>query len=204
MTMTTGLPATATIWMVMMTVMMAPSTLPWLSGFAAMSRDRDSGAIRRGWVTLFGLGYLMLWAGFSVLAASLQMWLRSQALLEASLAVTAPLGALALVGAGLYQVTPAKVACVRHCRTPLSYFLSHWRNGPGGAFRMGISHGAFCVACCWALMLSAFALGLMNLAWMAVLTAIVALETLAPGGERIGRAAGAGMVIWGLTLLLGY
>jgi len=200
--MTTGLFATATVWMVMMTVMMAPSTLPWLSGFAAMSRHGESGAIRRGWVTLFGLGYLMVWAGFSVMAASLQVWLGSRALLEASLAVTAPLGALALVGAGLYQVTPAKAACVRHCRTPLSYLLSHWKNGPDGAFRMGISHGAFCVACCWALMLSAFALGLMSLAWMAALAAIVALETLAPGGARIGRLAGAAMVIWGLTLLV--
>jgi predicted metal-binding membrane protein len=188
--------------MIMMTVMMAPSTLPWLSGFAAMSRDRESGAMRRGWVVLFGLGYLMVWAGFSVLAASLQMGLRSWTLLEDTLAVTAPLGALLLIGAGVYQVTPAKVACLRHCRTPLSYFLSHWKNGPGGAFRMGICHGAFCVACCWALMLSAFALGLMNLAWMAALTTIVALETLAPGGARIGRIAGAAMVIWGLTLLL--
>ena len=200
--MVAGLLVATTMWMVMMTVMMAPSTLPWFSAFATMSRDRDSDAIRPGWVTLFGLGYLVVWAEFSVIAASLQLWLRSRALLEASLTVTAPLGALALVGAGLYQMTPAKAACIRHCRTPLSYLLSHWRSGPSGAFRMGIAHGAFCVACCWALMLSAFALGLMNLAWMAVLTAIVALETLAPGGKRIGRLAGAGMVIWGFTLLL--
>ena len=202
MSMATGLLVTTTMWMLMMTVMMAPSTLPWLSGFAAMSRDQKSGAMRRGWVALFGLGYLTVWGGFSVVAASLQMWLGDRALLEGSLAVPAPLGALFLVGAGLYQVTPAKMACLRHCRTPLSYFLSHWKDGPSGALRMGISHGAFCVACCWALMLSAFALGLMSLAWMAALAAIVALETLAPGGARIGRLAGAAMVIWGLTLLV--
>lgn len=186
----------------MMMVMMTPSTLPWLSGFAAMSRERESGAIQRSWIALFGLGYLVVWVGFSVVAASLQVWLRSQALLDASRAMTTPLGALVLVGAGLYQLTPAKVACVQHCRTPLSYFLSHWRNGPGGALRMGISHGAYCVACCWALMLSGFALGVMNLAWMGALTVIVALETLAPRGDRIGQLAGAAMVVWGLTLLL--
>ena len=200
--MVAGLPVTITMWMIMMMVMMTPSTLPWLSGFVAISRERESGIIRHGWVALFGLGYLFVWAGFSLVAASLQVWLRSQALLQDSAAVTAPLGALVLVGAGLYQLTPAKIACMRHCRTPLNYFLSHWRNGPGGSLRMGIAHGAFCVACCWALMLSGFALGVMNLAWMAVLTVIVALETLAPRGDQIGRLAGAAMVLWGLTLLL--
>lgn len=200
--MATALIVTTAVWVTMMAVMMVPSTLPWLTGFATMSRSQESGAMRPGWVALFGLGYLTVWAGFSVVAAALQMWLGSRALLGASTSVPAPMGALALVGAGLYQVTPAKGACLRHCRTPLSYFLSRWRNGPGGAFRMGISHGAFCVGCCWALMLSAFALGLMNLAWMAALAAIVALETLAPRGARIGKLAGAAMVIWGLTLLL--
>ena len=200
--MVASLLVTTTIWMMMMTVMMTPSILPWLSGFAAMSRERESGAIRRSWIALFGLGYLVVWVGFSVVAASLQVWLRSQALLDASSAMTTPLGALVLVGAGLYQWTPAKGACVQHCRTPLSYFLSHWRNGPVGALRMGISHGAYCVACCWALMLSGFALGVMNLAWMGALTVIVALETLAPRGDRIGQLAGAAMVVWGLTLLL--
>ena len=85
----------------------------------------------------------------------------------------------------------------------MSYFLSRWRNGPGGAFRMGLSHGAFCVGCCWALMLTGFALGVMNLAWMAVLTLVIAVETLAPQGERIGRLAGAALVVWGLVLLSG-
>ncbi len=120
-----------------------------------------------------------------------------------SAALLAPLAGLVLVGAGLYQVTPAKAACLEHCRTPMSYFLSRWRNGPGGAFRMGLSHGAFCVGCCWALMLTGFALGVMNLAWMAVLTVVIAVETFAPRGERIGRLAGAALVVWGLILLSG-
>lgn len=191
-----GILATTAMWMAMMTVMMLPVITPWLLGFAALSRDRESGTIRPGWVALFALGYAAVWTGFSVLAASLQVGMQGWSL--------PPLGGLVLLGAGLYQVTPAKATCLDHCRTPLSYFLTHWRNGPGGAFKMGLSHGAFCVGCCWAFMLSGFALGLMSLVWMGGFTAIIGIETLAPHGKRIGRFAGAGMVLWGLTLLMGF
>jgi len=119
-------------------------------------------------------------------------------------ALAAPLGGLVLIGAGLYQVAPAKATCLEHCRTPLSYFLTHWRNGPGGAFGMGLSHGAFCVGCCWAFMVSGFALGLMSWIWMGGFTAVIAIENLAPHGKRIGRVAGAGMVLFGLTLVTGF
>ncbi len=196
--------ATIAMWMVMMTVMMLPAVLPWLWGFVALSRDREAGTIRPAWVALFALGYVVVWTGFSVGAASLQLGIRSWGALEAYIGGTATAGGVLLIGAGLYQVTPAKAACLEHCRTPLSYFLTHWRNGPVGAFKMGLSHGAFCVGCCWALMLSGFALGVMSLVWMAALTAIIGIETLAPHGKRIGRLAGAGMVLWGLTLLTGF
>ena len=199
-----GVLATTLMWMAMMTVMMLPAILPWLLGFAALSRDREAGTIRSGWVALFALGYGTVWGGFTLMAASLQIGFRGSGLLGASIASAATVGGLVLIGAGLYQVAPAKAACLEHCRTPLSYFLTRWRNGPGGAFRMGLSHGAFCVGCCWALMLSGFALGLMSLKWMAALTALIGIETLAPHGKRIGRLAGAGMVLWGLTLLTGF
>lgn len=193
------LPAIA-MWMTMMVVMMLPSVLPWLRGFAALSRDRESGSLRPGWVTLFGSGYFAVWLGFSVMAAWLQLGLRSAGALGPDVALAAPLGGAALIGAGLYQAAPLKAACLEHCRTPLGYFLAHWRNGPGGAFRMGASHGAFCVGCCWALMLAGFALGVMNLAWMALLTVVISVETLVPGGDRIGRLMGVGMVVWGVAL----
>jgi predicted metal-binding membrane protein len=211
---------TTAMWMLMMVVMMLPSVYPWLTGFAALSRDRDSGSVRGSWVALFGLGYFAAWLGFSVVGASLQIGLRSWGLLgvtafEASpgfAAVLAPsfapasapaFAGLVLLGAGLYQVTPAKAACLEHCRTPMSFFLSRWRNGPVGAFRMGASHGAYCVGCCWALMLTGFALGVMNLAWMAVLTVVIAVESVAPRGDRVGRIAGAALVVWGLFVLSG-
>ena len=199
-----GILATTAMWMAMMAVMMLPAILPWLWGFAALSRDGESGRLCPAWVALFALGYVVVWTGFGVGAASLQLGIRSLGLLEASIGGAAEAGGVLLIGAGLYQVTPAKAACLEHCRTPLSYFLTHWRNGPGGALKMGLSHGAFCVGCCWALMLSGFALGVMSLAWMAALTAIISIETLAPHGRRIGRLAGAGMVLWGLTLLTGF
>lgn len=214
------------VWMLMMIVMMLPAVYPWLTGFAALTRDRGAGqesgprhASRPGssarsrpgpvkvmWVALFGLGYFAAWLVFSIAGASLQLMLRSWGLLAASTlgasaALTTPLAGLVLVGAGIYQVTPSKSACLEHCRTPMSFFLSRWRNGPVGALRMGATHGAYCVGCCWALMLTGFALGTMNLAWMVVLTVVIAAETLAPQGARIGRLAGATLVIWGLVLL---
>ncbi len=208
----------------MMIVMMLPAVFPWLTGFAALTRTRSSaedarsgpssgpgpnsgsGSVRGSWVALFALGYLTAWLAFSVGGASLQILLRSWGVLAASAlgvsaSLTTPLAGMVLVGAGVYQVTPAKSACLEHCRTPVSFFLSRWRNGPVGALRMGATHGAFCVGCCWALMLTGFALGVMNLAWMVVLTVVIAAEALAPQGVRISRLAGAGLVVWGLVLL---
>ena len=188
----------------MMTVMMLPPILPWLRCFAALSREGEERKIRSGWVALFALGYVTVWTGFSVLGASLQLGIQGWALTDTSIGSAAGAGGVILIGAGLYQVAPAKAVCLEHCRTPLSYLVMHWRNGPVGAFKMGLSHGAFCVGCCWALMLTGFALGFMSLMWMAALTAIIGIETLAPQGDRIGRLAGAGMVLWGLTLLTGF
>ena len=204
-----GILATSAMWMAMMTVMMLPAVTPWVLGFSALSRDREVGTIRPMWVALFPLGYAAVWAGFSLLAASLQVGLQGWGLmgtsaLASSPTLGAPLGGVVLVGAGLYQAAPAKATCLEHCRTPLSYFLMHWRNGPGGAFRMGLSHGAFCVGCCWAFMVAGFALGLMSWIWMGGFTAVIAIENLARHGKRIGRIAGAGMILGGLTLLTGF
>ena len=204
-----GILATSAMWMAMMTVMMLPAVTPWVLGFAFLSRDREVGTIRPMWVVLFPLGYATVWAGFSLLAASLQVGLQGWGLMGTSVLASsptlgAPLGGVVLVGAGLYQAAPAKATCLEHCRTPLSYFLTHWRNGPGGAFRMGLSHGAFCVGCCWAFMVAGFALGLMSWIWMGGFTAVIAIENLARHGKRIGRIAGAGMILGGLTLLAGF
>ena len=112
-------------------------------------------------------------------------------------------GGIVLLGAGLFQFTRLKQACLEHCRSPLSFFLSQWEDGPVGVFRMGFRHGLFCLGCCWALMALVFALGVMNLFWMAVLTLVVLGEKLLPGGKMLARAVGGLLVVWGILLFLG-
>ena len=92
---------------------------------------------------------------------------------------------------------PLKGACLAHCRSPLGYFIARWQDGPIGGFRLGLSHGAYCLGCCWLVMLTTLAMGVMNLAWMAVLTMIVALEQVAPGGIWLGRGFGVLLIAWG-------
>ena len=106
-----------------------------------------------------------------------------------------------LIGAGLYQLTPLKRACLLHCQSPLAFLMMHWRSGKVGAFQMGMHHGIYCLGCCWALMLVLFAVGVMNLAWVAVLAAFVLLEKVGPPGMLVSRVAGVIMIAAGLRFL---
>jgi predicted metal-binding membrane protein len=103
--------------------------------------------------------------------------------------------------AGIYQFAPLKRACLAHCRTPFGYFLTRWRNGPIGAIRMGLHHGLFCVGCCWALMATAFAVGVMNVWWMAALGAVALIEQTAPKGELLRRVLGGALLGAGILRL---
>ena len=100
--------------------------------------------------------------------------------------------------AGVYQLTPLKRVCLRHCRTPLSFVMHHWHGGSSGALRMGIVHGAWCVGCCWALMVVLFAVGVMSITWMVVLAAIVFAEKVLPVGERAARAVAVVLIAFGI------
>ena len=113
---------------------------------------------------------------------------------------TALAGAL-LIAAGLYQWSALKQACLRRCRSPLEFVMTQWREGVRGAFVMGLRHGAYCLGCCWLLMLLLFVGGVMNLSWIAGLALFVLIEKLAPAGHWIGRAAGAGLIAWGVATL---
>ena len=106
-------------------------------------------------------------------------------------------------GAGVYQLTPIKGACLTHCRSPLSFLMIHWRDGNAGALQMGVRHGAYCLGCCWALMGVLFVVGLMNLVWVAALTAFVLVEKIGPAGARAARVAGAMMIVLGLLVVAG-
>jgi predicted metal-binding membrane protein len=179
------------MWWVMMIGMMVPSAAPMVLLFGGVQRRQlphERPALR---VALFVAGYLAVWALFSVLAAGAQWALTSAGLLSSmELTATRALGALLVALAGIYQLTPLKNLCLRHCRSPAEFLSSHWRAGSAGAFGMGVAHGAFCVGCCWLLMGLLFFAGVMNLLWVAALGVLVLLEKLVPRGEWLARASG--------------
>lgn len=199
---------TALMWFAMMAVMMMPVSVPWVRVLVSLSDE--GGRVRSGtplapargpWTrlrssVLFLAGYLSVWLLFSLAAAAVQLWLGERI----ALAGGSSLAGAVLVGAGLYQLSPVKAACLRHCRNPLTYFLTRWRDGPRGALGMGWGHGLWCLGCCWALMALALVLGVMKLLWMAVLAAVVFIENVVPGGAVVGRVAGVGLVVWGLAV----
>jgi predicted metal-binding membrane protein len=201
---TAGFLSAIVMWQVMVVAMMTPTVLPWITAFARLSTPGPATAAvawSAGPTIAFTSGYFVVWLGYSVAAAALQT-MAQQAGGMVSDRLTPSLAGVVLIGSGISQFLPLKQACLSHCRNPLSYFLANWRHGPVGGFRMGTVHGAYCLGCCWMVMLSGFALGVMNLGWMALLTVVLCLEQLAPGGVWLGRAFGAGLAVWGLSLLM--
>ena len=192
---------TLAMWTVMMAGMMTASAAPVVLLFAGMHRGRG-GARWPLVVFVFGTGYLIVWTAFSAGAALAQWGLHRAAMLSPAMATSsARLGGTILVAAGVYQLTSLKGACLTHCRSPLGFLMSHWRDGAAGALRMGIAHGTYCLGCCWALMCVLFVVGVMNLVWVAAMTIFVLVEKIGPGGAFVARVAGvammaAGMLVW--------
>ena len=195
---------TFVMWTVMMAGMMLPSAAPTIIMYGTLVRKNGArGKVLPG-VWIFVAGYLAMWTLFSAAATLLQAALESAALLTPAMATaSAGLGAVALIGAGVYQLTPFKEACLGKCRNPLQFFMTRWRPGPGGAFGMGLEHGAWCVGCCWALMLLLFVAGVMNLAWVALIAAFVFVEKVFPGARVVTLASSAALIVSGLWLLTG-
>ncbi len=192
------------MWWVMMVAMMLPSAAPMLLLFARVNRTqkvRDRPYVATGF---FAAGYLIAWGGFSLLAAGLQLGLERLDLLGPMMTATNYwLGGTILLASGLWQLTPLKGVCLRHCRSPLSFLAQQWRPGRLGAFRMGLEHGAYCLGCCWFLMGLLFFGGIMNLFWIAGLALFVLLEKTVPMGHWFGRIAGVCFAAWGVLLLVG-
>jgi len=191
--------ATALMWLVMMAAMMTPALLPVLLLFSRLDRGPDA----RAHGALFAAGYLAVWLAFGLLATALQWALHRAALLHghALLAGPALAGGLLLL-AGVYQLTPLKIACLAHCQSPVAFLLAHWQAGAAGAWRMGVHHGRFCLGCCWALMLLMFVGGVMSVAAMAVLSAFVLAERLLPPGPWSSKVPGVVLLAWGAWTLL--
>jgi predicted metal-binding membrane protein len=189
--------STALMWVVMMAAMMTPAVLPVVLTFLRLDRGG-----RRIDAALFAGGYLLAWSGFAILATALQWALHRTSLLQGHLlAASSTLAGILLIAAGVYQLTPLKTACLAHCQSPLGFLLSRWQDGPGGALRMGVRHGAYCLGCCWALMLLMFVYGVMSAAAMAGLTVFILAERLLPAGPWSAKLPGVALVVWGLWTL---
>jgi len=182
--------AYVTAWSVMMTAMMLPSASPLVLLYAgALRGSGDAGVVGKTYA-LAG-GYLLVWVLYSAAATALQRLLSHLLVLTPMMETATPLAtAVLLAVAGLYQLTPAKRACLTVCRSPLSYLVLHWPNRTAAAFRLGVRHGIYCVGCCWALMLLLFAGGVMNLAVIVGLSLWVLVEKLLPFGERTAQVSG--------------
>jgi predicted metal-binding membrane protein len=191
------------MWTVMMAAMMLPSAAPMILLFGTIARKRQSAGETSTDAGMFSLGYVAVWFGFSIIAVALQFGLDQAAVLSPMMHTTnkAVAGAV-LIGAGLYQWSPLKQACLRRCRSPLDFLMAEWREGHRGAFIMGLRHGAYCLGCCWVLMLLLFVGGIMSIAWIAGMAMFVLVEKLAPAGHWIGQAAGVALVLWGLLTLM--
>ena len=190
------------MWSVMMVAMMLPSAAPVLLLVAGMTRRRRERGIPAAHTGIFLAGYLAAWTGFSAAAALAQWALHRSALLSGSMSLVDPrLSGVVLVVAGVYQWLPLKSVCLTHCRSPVGWLGSEWREGAGGAFVMGLRHGIFCLGCCWALMALLFVAGVMNLVWVAAIAVLVLLEKTGPAGRMVGRAAGVLLAVWGVSLI---
>ncbi|MDE2007065.1 MAG: DUF2182 domain-containing protein [Rhodospirillales bacterium] len=189
------------MWAAMMPGMMLPSAAPMTLMLARIHTARAPGRGAAVPLAAFLAGYLVVWTGFAALAAAAQWGLARAGLAEGmDGAVGRYLGAAIFLLAGAYQFSPLKLACLGACRSPLGFLMTQWRDGAGGALRMGLRHGAICLGCCWALMALLFAVGAMNLLWVAGLGALVLIEKLAPGGGWIARAGGIALIAAGIAI----
>ncbi len=185
------------VWVVMMAAMMFPSVAPTVALYSRLTRSRSPAL-----PLLFTSGYLAMWAAVGAAAFGIAVGGGAFAggVLSWDRAGRWVAGATLLVAA-LYELTPFKDACLGKCRTPLGFLLGAWRDGPAGALGMGARHGAWCVGCCWALMASLFALGVMSIAWMAVVAGLIAVEKLVPWRRVALYATTATLAVLGVILL---
>jgi len=182
-------------WAVMMTAMMLPSALPMISLYAATQRNAGSAALKAIRVAMFALMYLGLWA-----LTGIPIYFASIVLGGVSAGVLAYVVAGALVLAGVFQLSPLKQVCLRHCRSPLGFLFGHWREGWQGGLAMGRAHALYCLGCCWALMVVLVVAGAMGLPWVLLIAAVVAAEKLLPRGEWIARTTGVALVLLGIAV----
>jgi predicted metal-binding membrane protein len=182
-------------WGIMMTAMMLPSALPMILLYSATQRDTGGARAKGVSVAAFTAVYLVLWA-----ASGVPVYLAHTFLMMLPGPVFGYGVAVILLAAGAFQLSPLKQVCLRACRSPLGFFLGHWRAGRRGSLVLGWAHAVYCLGCCWALMLVLVAAGAMGLWWVLLIAAVVAAEKLLPGGQWFARAAGGALLLLGVTV----
>jgi len=190
------------IWIIMMVAMMFPTAAPMIVTFhkvQAGKRQRGEAFVST-WI--FVTAYLLVWGLSGVAAYAGALAAEAVAARTAlSPAAAARVGGTVLIAAGVYQLTPLKDLCLSKCRTPITFIMTSWRDGPAGALRMGLLHGAYCLGCCWLLFVILFPLGIMNIAAMAVITLIIFAEKTLPRGRAVARAAAVALIAYGSAVV---
>ena len=203
LTMGMGIALFLAVWVAMMAAMMFPAAAPMILVYARLQSARRSTG--RAYVpTAFFVGaYMLVWAAAGALAFAGALAVGALADRVPWLQANGPrLAGGVLILAGLYQLSPLKAVCLRHCRSPLAFVIDHWRDGRGGAVVMGLQHGAFCFGCCWLLFVLLFPLGVMNVAAMGALTVVVFVEKSTAFGMRIARLLGIVLVGYGIAVVV--
>jgi predicted metal-binding membrane protein len=189
------------MWLVMMVAMMLPATYPMLLLHRTVCRKRSGEG--RSPTLVFALSYFLTWtaAGALFFCAYLGISYFTSVAAHGDLRILRSAG-VALLASGVYQFSPAKFACLKYCQNPLHFVQHHWRDGRIGAAHMGVVHGLYCFGCCWGLMLILFFMGLMNLGWMALLSAIILVERIVPRRQIVARVAGAVFILIGVVVVI--
>lgn len=194
------------MWWVMMIAMMVPSAAPFVLLYMRAVRHPNTRERQGAYAStaLLIVGYLFAWLMFSAFAAGLQAALQRAGLIYEMMlwSRSAALSATLLALAGIYQLTPLKRLCLARCRGPASFLARHWRPDAFGAFRMGLEHGAWCVSCCWVVMLLLFVGGVMNVVWIALLAILILMEKLAPFGTWVSRVSGVALLVWSFATVV--
>jgi predicted metal-binding membrane protein len=199
---TSAVPVIVAMWSAMVLAMMLPSAAPMILTYAEIA---DTAARRRIDVVsplFLASGYLVVWFGFALAASVLHLVLNRAGVIDAAGSLKTEASAALLIGAGLYQFSMLKQACLRQCRSPFSFFFLNWKTTKRGVFRLGVKQGLYCLGCCWAAMLLMFAVGTMNVLWMAMLAAAMTAEKLI-NSPRFSHAFGVILIAAGFGLLWG-
>jgi len=193
---------TASMWSAMTLAMMLPSASPMILTYAEIAETAARKSERIVSPLVIAAGYASVWLVFSLLATVIQIVLTRAALLNTG--ITSASGILAgaiFIGAGIYQFSALKHACLTHCQNPFPFFFTNWATTPGGVFRLGVEQGLYCLGCCWAMMMVMFAVGAMNVAWMAGLAAVMTIEKLLTG-RRFAHGFGVALIVVGTGIVV--